>query len=141
MLRSGLALVGMILAVLGLAILAGTDAHAGGSGHHHGPAATAPASAGQDGREATGRADRPEHHDRAAGHDHPGDARATGGTPCGGGHADDGSMCCGVACHAAMPAGDGTAGPAPALGVVASSPVAETRRDRFVLLIERPPRI
>lgn len=141
MLRTGLALFGVILAVLCFAILAGTDAHAGGLGHRHGPVASGPASAGEEGREAAGRAARPAHHDEAAGHDHPGAPRATGDSPCGGDHADDGSMCCGVACHAAMPSNDDDPGRFPTMGLVTGSLLAQTHHDRLVLLIERPPRV
>lgn len=141
MLRSALSMLGVILAVLCFAVLAGTDARAGGVGHHHpGAAATTHSGAHAPARDTTGGAERVGHPDRTAGHKQPTDPDAAGGAPCGGGHSDDGSMCCGVACHAAMPAaGDGQGLVLPVGPVKSPSPV-ETRGDRLVLLIERPPR-
>lgn len=137
MVRPVLTLLAVIAALLGFALGAGSDAQAGGVGHQHGPQPTVAADVAP---VASGSGERTAHHGRSADHGPAAEPGAAGETPCGGGHREDGSMCCGVACHAAMPASADDAGRMPTVGPVRTPPSVDAKKDRLVLLIERPPR-
>lgn len=132
MLRAGLSFVAVFLALLSLAVFAGSEARAGGAGHHH---AHAPAiEVAADGQGVVDPA--------VSSVDRTGEAlgRAVPTQPCGGGHSDEGGLCCGVACHAAMAVIGVEPGFVKPTGQLRTTAAAERRDDRFVLFIERPPR-
>ncbi len=132
MLRIGLSFVAVFLALLSLAVFAGTEARAGGAGHHHAHAPAIEVAAGGQGVV-----------DPAASSvDRTGEALglAVPTQPCGGGHSDEGGLCCGVACHAAMAVPGIEPGFVKPTAERRLAGHAERRDDRFVLFIERPPR-
>jgi hypothetical protein len=134
-----LSLLVLLSAVLFLAIVAGTEAHAGGAGHSHGHGIAVEVSTAPDRDGDVGIA-LPGPKEPAAGALNAAKTAGSDTPPCGGEHAEGGKGCCGVACHAAVSQTLVDASFARQASLALRPIRAECRDGRLAFSIERPPR-